>query len=282
MAALNYEYHGLMASTWDLFRGDTSQWPDRFFFRELIARHGQPVLDVGCATGRLLLDFMAEGIDIDGVDQSPEILQICREKADRAGLSPHLYCQAMESLELPRTYSTLLIPSSSFQLLTDTVVATQAIKHLFGCVSPGGVLVMPFMTLWQEGEPLEKEWELTGEKIRPHDGAMVRRWSRSRFDPVEGCEHTQDRYEAEYGGKVIAAEEHQRSPATRSYTQGQALSLYHEAGFVDIQMYSGFTFEPVQLTDKLFSIVGRTPCIKSHSCQTKQVVQATKNHLARN
>ncbi|MBI3975988.1 MAG: class I SAM-dependent methyltransferase, partial [Armatimonadetes bacterium] len=41
-----YEYRGLLAATWDLLRGDTSQWEDRFFFRDLILDYGQPVLDV--------------------------------------------------------------------------------------------------------------------------------------------------------------------------------------------------------------------------------------------
>lgn len=34
-----------------------------------------------CGTGRLLLDYLAQGIDIDGVDNSPEMLALCRPDA---------------------------------------------------------------------------------------------------------------------------------------------------------------------------------------------------------
>ena len=42
MSPSDYEYTGLMAEAWDLLRGDTSGWPDRFFYLELIGRYGQP------------------------------------------------------------------------------------------------------------------------------------------------------------------------------------------------------------------------------------------------
>ncbi len=92
----NYEYQGLKASTWDLFLGQTVHWEDTLFFHELIGRYGQPTLEVGCGTGRLLLDYMAAGIDIDGVDNSPEMLAICRRKAQQRGLQPVLFQQSME------------------------------------------------------------------------------------------------------------------------------------------------------------------------------------------
>src|SRR5688500_758656 len=129
MSAQDYEYRGLMAELWDFFRGDTSTWSDRFFYREAIQRYGQPVLDVGCGTGRLLLDFMADGVDIDGMDNSPEMLALCRQKAQQLGLEPRLYQQQMETLELPRRYQTILVPSSSFQLVLKPEAATKALAR---------------------------------------------------------------------------------------------------------------------------------------------------------
>ena len=119
MTTPSYEYYGMMAEFWDLFRGDTSTWEDRFFFLDVVKKYGQPVLDVGCGTGRILLDFMQQGIDIDGVDNSPDMLVLLQEKAEKLDLNPTVYEQEMHKLALPRKYQTILVPSSSFQLLLD-------------------------------------------------------------------------------------------------------------------------------------------------------------------
>jgi ubiquinone/menaquinone biosynthesis C-methylase UbiE len=256
MSAPDYEYYGLKAGTWDLFRGDTSNWSDRLLYRRMVERYGEPVLDVGCGTGRILVDFLSEGVDIDGVDNSPEMLELCREKAAALGLQPNLYRQEMEALELPRRYRTILVPSSSFQLLTDPGRAQEAMARFMAHLLPGGRLVMPFMRLWREGEPPETEWKLTAEREWP-DGRVARRWSRMRFDPADGCEHTWDRYQVLRDGEVIVEEQHSRSPATRSYTQREAAELFAAAGFTPVEMYHEFTFEPVRPEDALFTVVGR-------------------------
>ena len=257
MTTPNYEYYGLMAEFWDLFRGDTSTWEDRFFYLEAVKKYGQPVLDVGCGTGRILLDFMGQGIDIDGIDNSPDMLRLCRQKAENLNLKPTVYQQEMDKLELPRKYQTILVPSSSFQLLLDASLPPIVMQRFYEQLLPGGVLVMPFMTLWTPGQPLEDEY--TREVMRTEDGATVRRWQYSRFDPATDFEHTIDRYEIIKDGQIIASEEHQQSPATRSYTQAQAIGLYQQAGFKDIQVFSEFTFEPVKPTDTTFSIIGIKP-----------------------
>ena len=260
MAETTYEYGGMMAEFWDLLRGDTTNWSDRFFFKDVVAQSGQPVLDVGCGTGRLLLDFMQDGIDSDGMDNSPEMLERCRKKAATLGLEPRLYLQTMETLDLPRRYQTIIVPSSSFQLVTDLADAREAMRRFFNHLLTGGMLVMPLMP-YHTGDNHDPvvigEW--SRETVRPEDGATIRRWSRSRIDRVDGLEHTEDRYEIIVNGAVIAAESHSRSPATRIYTQAQATQLYTEAGFTDIRLTSDFTHEPAKPDDGVFCIWGTRP-----------------------
>lgn len=251
----DYEYRGLMAEAWDLLRGDTSHWADRFFFLDLIHRYGQPALDVGCGTGRLLLDYLAQGIDIDGVDNSPEMLAICRRKGEAMGLTPTVYEQYIEHLALPRRYRTIIVPSSSLQLVVDPWAAQEALRRLVAHLEPGGALCASIMTLWRHGDPLESTFEQSAQ--RP-DGATIRRVSRTRYDPATACEDSEDRYQVIVDGVVIAEEYYSRAPAVRSYTQEQVRTLFEQAGLVEVRLFHEFTFDPAALDDTLFTVVGVT------------------------
>jgi ubiquinone/menaquinone biosynthesis C-methylase UbiE len=255
MTLPEYEYKGLMAQAWDVLRGDTSDWPDRFFYHEIVKKFGQPVLDVGCGTGRLLLDYLQQGLDIDGVDNSPEMLALCREKAASLGLAPTLSEGYLETLSLTRRYRTILVPSSTLQLVIEPPQIRQAVQRLYEHLLPGGVVAASFMTLWKEGDPLYTEWEKTA--LRAADGATFRRVSRAWYDPESECEDTEDLYQLILQEQVVAEELHRRSPATRSYTQAQARSLFEEAAFDPVLLYTEFTTEPVKAEDMLFSLVAQ-------------------------
>ena len=252
----DYEYRGLIASSWDLLRGDSSDWPDRAFYREIILNDGQPALDVGCGTGRLLLDYLTDGIDVDGVDVSPDMLEICRNKAADLGLHPNLYQQSMEVLNLSRTYRTIFVPSSSFQLITDLSAATKALKRFYVHLEPGGTLVMSIMDIASDASG---EWKLMAEEPRQDENLLVRRWARSTYDAATQLDHTEDRYELIKDGEVVASELHRRSPATRAYTLDQITTMLVETGYEKVRAMSGFTSEPAAPDDEVFCILGRRP-----------------------
>jgi SAM-dependent methyltransferase len=127
----DYEYRGLMAENWDLLRGDTSGWTDAAWFQSVVEQGAGPSLDVGCGTGRTLLDFLARDLDVDGLDNSPEMLALCRAKGEAAGfgMAGRLHCGKMQAFDLPRRYATIFVPSTSIErspLSTATLRAAAA------------------------------------------------------------------------------------------------------------------------------------------------------------
>ena len=132
---------GLAAATWDGFAGDEPK-RDYYVYGRLIAQHPGRVLDVGCGTGRILVPYLADGIDIEGIDSSQEALSICRENAARKGLTATLYEQRMEALDLPNRYSTIIVPGGSFHLLIEREDAAKALKRFNEHLEANGVLAL--------------------------------------------------------------------------------------------------------------------------------------------
>jgi len=259
----DYEYRGMMATAWDLLRGDTSVWTDGPFYRAIIERRQGPALDVGCGTGRLLLDFLGAGLDVDGVDNSPEMLALCRENAAARSIDVdgRLHQQPMEQLALPRRYATIFVASLSFQLLTDPTDAARAMAAFHEQLEPGGVLVVSYKSkLWpgrrRPPQMQWSEWFNMAEAPRGEDGAVIRRWIRARFDHDQQLEHEENRYQLLRDGAVLHEELHQRSPAVRWYAQDQALKGFEQAGFGDLTLTSADTFDPASPDDTLFKITG--------------------------
>ena len=258
----DYEYRGLVAQAWDLLRGDYSTWPDRPLYREIIEHQGGAALDVGCGTGRLILDYLTAGLDVDGVDNSPEMLALCREKAAalHIAVEGRLFHQEMDQLDLPRKYATIFVPSLSFQLVLDPVAATRTMTRFHDHLAPGGVLVMSLKCRLWDNRPTPPQmqwspWFKLAERER-QDGDTIRRFIREMYDHDQQLEHEENRYEVVRDGEVIEAEFHSRCPCVRWYSQAQALALFERAGFIDLKMTAAESDTPAMPGDNSVKIRG--------------------------
>ncbi len=85
------------------------------FFVEMAQRSGGPVLELGCGTGRVLIPIAKSGIEIVGLDASPGMLSLCREKLlsesnDVQSKVLDLVQGDMRAFQLSRKFSLVTIP----------------------------------------------------------------------------------------------------------------------------------------------------------------------------
>ena len=92
------------------------------------------------------------GLDVDGSDISPDMLDRVRERCEREGLAePNLYAQAMHELDLPRRYRTIIV-CGGFGLGGRREHDVDGLRRLYEHLEPGGTLVLdnevPYARAW--------------------------------------------------------------------------------------------------------------------------------------
>jgi hypothetical protein len=81
------------------------------------------------------------------------MLALCAARAEREGLAPRLYAQAMHQLDVPRRYRTV-IACGCFGLGGSPDGDREALRRIRAHLEPGGVLVMDY----EEYYRTEEEW----------------------------------------------------------------------------------------------------------------------------
>ncbi|MET3803341.1 SAM-dependent methyltransferase [Nakamurella sp. UYEF19] len=133
-------YTGIVAELYGPLKSFTQQAsPYVRFIRE----SGQPALELGCGDGEPLLDLVRDGLDVDGVDSSEDMLVRCRARAAAESLDVTLYRQKMEELDLPRRYRSIFLAGPTFNLLPDDDAARRGLTGIGKHLVDGGTALIP-------------------------------------------------------------------------------------------------------------------------------------------
>lgn len=112
---------GSMASLYDYF--STGLEGDVQFYIQEAEKAGSPVLELGCGTGRILIPVAEAGIDVTGLDNSPEMLAIAERKISKLDAKTQgrikLVKFDMRDFSLDQKFKLIMIPFRVFlHLLT--------------------------------------------------------------------------------------------------------------------------------------------------------------------
>jgi SAM-dependent methyltransferase len=134
-----------LASLYDVFSFDG----DLPLYLELAKAQGGRVLEVACGSGRVLVPLVRGGCDVIGVDISPHMLALTRQKLDAelplAG-SARLVQADMREFELAeRDLDLAIVAVKSVAYLTEREDQLRCLSRIAAHLRPGGLLAIDFM-----------------------------------------------------------------------------------------------------------------------------------------
>jgi SAM-dependent methyltransferase len=114
----------------------------RFYVAEA-ERAGGPVVELAVGTGRIAVPTAAAGIPVIGIDSSPGMLEVCRERAELAGVAELLELRLGDLADPPVEERVRLVtcPFRSYLHLLDDDARLRALRAARSLLVPGGRLV---------------------------------------------------------------------------------------------------------------------------------------------
>jgi SAM-dependent methyltransferase len=215
------------------------------FWVELARAAGGPALEVGCGTGRVHLPLLQAGVDTDGLDLLPAMLDELRRKAAVLGLAPRVHEADMRNFTLPRRYTLIVIP---FRAFLHNLTTADQIATLRACrqhLETGGRLVVDlfYPSFARLIEP-DGEWRLEREFPHPESGRPMSVVSRRASDRVNQTMRVEmELREHDERGAVLAA--HPQSFALRWIYKPEMELLLQVAGFARWEVAGGFDGRPL-------------------------------------
>lgn len=121
--------------------------------REYGCREGL-VLELGCGTGALTRLLAAEGYDMIGLDNSPDMLSIARERQAEEGTDILYLMQDMAAFELYGTVAAAVSLCDSMNYITEYQELVQVFRLVNNYLDPGGYFIFDLNTPYKYRELL--------------------------------------------------------------------------------------------------------------------------------
>jgi len=226
----------------------------RFYTALALERPG-PVLELGCGTGRVLLELQRAGIECVGLDSSQAMLARLHQRAGEE--CPTLFYGRMQDFDLsPRRFQLVYSAFRPFQHLYTVEDQLACLHTVLRHLEPGGRFAFDVFN-----PKLDRVYDLTepesGDLRFRIDGHEVVRYVSLRRAPAQQMVEATMRFETLEQGQVIKNET--ELIRMRWFTRFELEHLMARAGYENVTIYGDFDRSPVEHGSPELVVVGSAP-----------------------
>ena len=218
-----------LAYSYDRLTNDVDYEATVAFYWQLLDREGlhpRTAVDLACGTGSVTVLLAQKGLQVTGVDMSPDMLCMAAQKADNMTNRPTFVCQKLQELHLPRGVDLAVCALDSMDYITNPADCQEAIRRVYKVLNPGGCFIFDVNTP-------EKLQAMDGQVFLDEDDDVYCVW-RGEFDTDTNiCTYWMDLFQRQGDSWNRSYEEHREY----AYSAQQLVSYLKSAGFSSIEVF---------------------------------------------
>lgn len=116
---------------------------DIAYYTERLCGVKGKILEAGVGTGRVLLPLLTSGFDVEGLDQSKDMLAQCQTHLRASGLETPLYTGDLASFDIKGTlYDAIIMPTATFCLIETEEKAWETLANFYRHLNVGGRVII--------------------------------------------------------------------------------------------------------------------------------------------
>lgn len=222
------------------------------YWRRQCQRYGGPVLELACGSGRLTVPLAEEGLDIEGLDISPPMLALAREKSDARGLPLPWHLGDMADFTVDRRFSFIFLPNNSVAHLLGWLDLVSCLNRVRRHLKSGGRFALdyfnPSLALLTRALEVPSPF---AEVRHPETGEAVSVTETSAYDAATQINRIQWHWRFAAGHETVS------DLAMRVYFPQELDALLSCAGFVIEEKYGDYDLSPFTSASQKQLIVAR-------------------------
>lgn len=197
------------------------------------SRPVRDILDAGYGQGRYLIPLVQAGFQVTGLDNSPDMLDACRQRLQQRGLTAPLVRADLTTLDIEQSYDALICVDSVICYLLETEQILSVLASFRRALRPGGFLILD---IWN----MLGQWELFGKTSSfSFESETIRVAWQERYEFDSFPSYLRGTYWGEFTENGVSQSFHHEE-TLRAMTIGEVMMYCWEAGFADVEAFPGY------------------------------------------